>query len=106
MVMNLTVLNDNVLSLKSWTSSEYYVPSGFSRLCMCPRCLPEGEVVVAYFQFLNPLLNYFNGITFSFSVDIISLFRFRLFRYLATVLEMSSFDKSAIPSSNLSEKLV
>ena len=66
---------------------------------MCPRCLPEGEVVVASFQFLNPLLNSYNGITFS-------LFRFRRFRYLATVLEMSSFDKSAVPSSNLPEKIL
>ena len=73
---------------------------------MCPRCLPEGEVVVASFQFLNPLLKFFNGITFSFSVDIISLFPFRIFNYLATVLETSSLDTLAIPSSKFSEKLV
>ena len=96
----------NSLSPKSWTSSEYCVLSGFNRLYICPGCRPEGEVVVASFQCLNPLLSSFNCIVFFISVVIISLFLFRLFRYLTHVFEIFSFDKSVILSRNLSEKLV
>ena len=43
-----------ILSPKSGSSFDYWILSGLSRYLWCPKCLPEGEVAVFSFQFLDP----------------------------------------------------
>ena len=42
-----------ILSLKFDSTSDCWVPSSLNRLWWCPRYIPEGDIVVCSFQFLN-----------------------------------------------------
>ena len=71
----------HILSLISSLSSLYWVPSGESKLWWWPKCLPDGEVVVDSYHFLNPCLYSLKGIWLFVFVLTISLFCCRLWRF-------------------------
>ena len=93
-------------SPKFGSSFEYWVPSGWSKLVWCPKCLPEGEVVVFSFQFLNHSTYLLNGIVVLVGELTKVLFCFRFCIYSCVVGDNLSGDRSAVPSSSIWEKVV
>ena len=94
------------LSPKSGSSFEYWVPSGWSKLLWCPKCFPEDELVVFFFQFLNPSTYSLYDIVVLVGDLTIVLFCLRFCIYSYVVGDTFSWDRSAVPSSSSWEKVV
>ena len=87
-------------------SFDYWVSSGWSKLLWCPKCFPEGELVVFFFQFLNPSTYSLYDIVVLVGDLTIVLFCFRFCIYSYVVGDSFSWDRSTVPSSSFWEKVV